>query len=248
MTEQWRILKIDFTSYLDFRDSLNLGIMRARRENLVPNTVVILRPLKSSVGTFFPRAVKKNLTTGYIGNKDIRLKQAYDVSGRNLIGRGMIVCLFYVSTENKSIPLLPEELLSKTLGGISASLSRDFQITCRYHPPNNVMIEKKKFCWSSVTFGEHVANLTINIQIKEPETDIVTNKIHLSPNEITDMPVVPNTERFTWLEKELGRSIFFEDVGKSVIKGIKNTYDVDFFSSEITEAEYLFAKEVFNLN
>lgn len=247
MADKWRLLKIDFTSYMDFRNSLNLGILRARKEDLVPDTVVILRTLKSSMCASYYPDIEKDANLEFLKQKGVQVKRFYGGAGIGLIGRGMLVCPFYVSTNGGKVPTRHEELLSVTLGGIAKSLSTDFNVDCYYRPPNDVLIGDKKFCLSSATYDEHVANFNIDIQIKEPELDIISQGLPLPPEKMADKKAASHEEWITWLEIESGRSISFEETGRSVMKALNETYDIELYPSELTEVEYLYAQEVFNL-
>jgi len=247
MRDKWRLLKIDFTSYMDFRNSLNLGILRARKENLVPDTVVILRTLKSSICASYYPDIEKDADLDFLRRRGVQVKRFYGGAGIGLIGRGMLVCPFYVSTKGGKVPSEHGELLSETLSGIASVFSRDFRIDSHFRAPNDVLIGDRKFCLSSATFDDHVANFNIDVQIKEPEIDIINKGLPLPPEKMADKKAESHEEWITWLEKEVGRSISFEETGNSIMKAFEETYGIDLYPSELTEVEYLYAQEVFNL-
>ena len=246
MTDKWRLLKIDFTSYMDFRNSLNLGILRARKEDLVPDTVVILRTLKSSMCASYYPDIEKDADVDFLGKRGVQIKRFYGGAGIGLIGRGMLVSPFYVSVKGGKVPSKHGELLSKTLGGIARELSRDFHVDCHFRAPNDVLIGERKFCLSSATFDDHVANFNIDIQIKEPEIDIISKGLPLPPEKMADKKATSHEEWITWLEKEAGRSISLEETSRSVMKALEETYDIELYDSQLTEVEYQYAQEIFN--
>ncbi len=246
MARKWRLLNIDFSSYMDFRNSLNLGIMRARKEDLVPDTIVILRTLKSSICASYYPDIEKDANLEFLKRRGVQVKRFHGGAGIGLIGRGMLVCPFYVSNKGNIVPSEHKELLSTTLDSIAAGFNRDFGVASYFRPSNDVLIGDKKFCLSSATFDDHVANFNIDVQIKEPEIDIISKGLPLPPEKMADKKAKSHEEWITWLEKEAGRTITFEETGRSIMKSLEKTYDVEIYPGQLTETEYYYAQEVFN--
>ena len=84
--DKWRLLKIDFTSYMDFRNSLNLGILRARKENLVPDTVVILRTLESSICASYYPDIDKDADLEFLRKRGVQVKRFHGGAGQTVPG------------------------------------------------------------------------------------------------------------------------------------------------------------------
>ena len=82
--DKWRLLKIDFTSYMDFRNSLNLGILRARKENLVPDTVVILRTLESSICASYYPDIDKDADLEFLRKRGVQVKRFHGGAGQTV--------------------------------------------------------------------------------------------------------------------------------------------------------------------
>ena len=102
MTDKWRLLKIDFSSYMDFRNSLNLGILRARKEELVPDTVVILRTLKSSMCASYYPDIEKDADMDFLSKRGVQV----NVCGACIDARGLTIPELVEGAELGSMKIL----------------------------------------------------------------------------------------------------------------------------------------------
>ncbi len=247
MKDKWRLIKADFTSYMDFRNSLNFGILRARKENLVPNTLVQLRLLKSSVCASYYPDIEKDTDLTLLRQRGIEIKRFMGGAGIGLVGRGMLVCLLYVSTDGVQIPVEYQHLLETILKAIAEAIKRDFKVDCSFCSPNYLIVGGKKICFSSVTFEDKIANFSIDLQVKEPELDTIRDCLPISFDRVNSNGDSSLEKELTWLERETGRNVSIEEASQTLTQAIQNTFDMELYESELTEAEYLLAQEVFNI-
>lgn len=244
-SEQWRLLDIVYTTYMDFRISLNLGILKACQEGSVPNTVVILRTLKNSISASYYPDIEKDANLQFLNKRGVQIKRFPGGRGIGLISVGMLIVLYYVNINDSMIYCDIGELLGKTLSGLADTLGDRFGITSRFRPPNDVIVENRKFVLSSMTFEDQIANFCAMIQIKEQELDIIEKGLVISPEKMTDKGAKTHKEWITWLEKEIEREISFNEITDTCIKAIERTYKVKLIRGSLTEAEIEYAKKFF---
>ena len=246
--ENWRFVDIDWLTYADTA-ILRPVLMKARAENIIPNTYNIFSFSKPSIVLPFFNDPEKDINLDLCRKMGIPVKRIIAPGGPAYGDTGYMFTILVAGRKTPKLLEDPSKMLEKTLTYIAFGLSEYFDVECRFRPVNDIEIKCQDGVWrkigpSGCLYEEKVIQLTTCIQIKKIDTDLVGSLITQPPEKFIDKETKSVKDRITCLEQIAGRDIDLSEIKKIYKKQFEKIFEVKLVLGKLTEKENIYYKEM----
>jgi lipoate-protein ligase A len=239
--EKWRFLEVHWLTYAEtaiYRPVL----MRAVSEEVVPDTVSFCTFARPSMVLNFFNDPDKEIDLDFCRQGGIPVCRVISSGGPIFGDTGYIFTFLHVKRNNPKIPPNAQKMFEKTLTGVARGISESFKIACRFRPLNDVEVRCEDGVWrkigpSSCVYEEKAIQMGSGIQVKEPDTDLISRAIPTAPEKFMDKEAKSVQERITYLERVVGRDIKLDELREIYKESIEKIFHVTLYSGEFTEKE-----------
>ena len=239
--ETWRFLSVDWMTYADtaiYRPTL----MRARSENIIPDTVSFCTFPKPSMVIPYFNDPDKEINLPFLRANDIPVHRVIGSGGPILGDKGYEFTFLHIARDNPKVPPDAPGMFEKTLNAMAEGISRHFGVECRFRPLNDIEVRCADGVWrkigpSSCFYEEKCVQMGSGLQVKKPDTELLSSAIMTIPEKFVDKKTKSIQERITYLEQVIGREISFEEVKQLCKRQIERAFDVELADGELSDKE-----------
>ncbi len=229
-------MELTLPSYADMSLTLRPTLFRSRNEDLVGNTLAIIRFRENSLLlTYYPDA-DKDVDLEAARREGVVVKRGI-VGGGPIYGDSQIIwCGAFLERGVPPVPAVDELTLVKILCSVANEASESWKIPMRYRPLNDGEVwDAKSLVWRKVlAAGSTGAGKTIQtsfvLQVKSPDAGMMERLITPPPEKFQDKVVKSVRQRAGSLEDAVGRALAYEEIRDVLVKGYQKTFGVNFHS------------------
>ena len=235
MTE-WRLIKENDYNYGELGSIVSPSIKKARKENKVPDTILINRFKKPSVVYCYYINPDREINIKYCRENDISYYRVLSGGGAGVSDIGQLVTSFYVDIANYDLPKSAPDIMAKLLCDIAERLSSTLNVPVKFRPINDLTINDKKFSLCTSHIDGSIIQFRLAMQVKPFSLDV--GKIIIPPPEkFADKKGKTIKEIITSIEEAAGRNINFIEVSDVILNSISRFFNVSFYDGKITTIE-----------
>jgi lipoate-protein ligase A len=238
MGDSWRLLDLVTDSYAESTMALSPALGRARKENLVPDTVAAFTFRRPSVVMGYYISPDEDVDLDFCNRNGIVVKRV-PTQGLIFGHSGYIMMALYIHRR-----FLPEEMpaiFQKINEGIARRMEREWSIPARHRPLNDLEIEVngkwKKIGPHSLAFDGEIAVERIGLTVTPIPMHLAEKAIIPPPEKFADKEAKSISERVGSLEEGLGRKISLTEAKGVMVRALEETFGVSFQLGELTELE-----------
>jgi len=218
------------------------AVMRARAENLVPNTLIHERYNCECVFIGYNQIPQEDLRLEVCKALKIKIVRRITGGGAGYMNPEQLNYAFIADERTPKIPMdvnLCYEIICK-------SIIKGLQylgLNARYAPFSDVIINDAKISGNCQTRCNGVVLQHGSILV---DFDVNTmSKIIKGPEEkLRARGVVSPKKRVTWICKELGREINMESLKSSLKRGFEEVFSIRFLQDDLTDIELKYVKDI----
>ena len=235
MNDIWRLLKLNvFDAYTNM--AIDEGIMRARKEGIIPNTLRLYRwnPSAVSIGYFQSMVLEVDL--------DAAKKLGIDVIRRITGGgavyhdyNGEITYSLIVPVGESNIPIRVIDSYKKICNGLILGLKR-LGIIAEFKPINDIIVNGKKISGSAQTRKNNII-LQHGTLLVDVDVDKMFTVLKVPNEKIRDKIISSVKERVTSIYHVTQKRFDFDYIAQRLVEGFSEALNVDFEEGELTNYE-----------
>ncbi len=243
MSKTWRLLDLPTESYAESTMAQAPALVRARKENLVPDTAAIFSFRRAGLVMGYYISPDSDLDLDFCKNHDIIVKRI-PTQGLIFGHEGYILTGLYIHRS-----FLPDDMTEgyrKLNEGVAREIGRRWGLRARHRPLNDLEVEIggqwKKIGPQALTFDGEVAVQRLGMTVTPLPIDLVEKAITPPPEKFADKAAKSVAERVGSLEEALGRPVALAEAKEMMIRALEETFDISLKPGEITEREEAFRR------
>lgn len=209
--QNWRLV-FGQDSYADFSASVSPAVEKAVASGLVPSTVYVNVFSGDSITIGANEDPNQVLDWAYCRDQGITVRRRPNGGGAIYAGTGSAFIVFYLKTDQPRIPQTAADAFPTLLGTTAQVLEQMYGIAARYRPLNDVEIDGRKLMPTSIKLENGVMTLRILLNVTPIDTDIAARALPMPPEKVKDKVHKDIGSRYTWLEREIGRTVTLDDL------------------------------------
>lgn len=234
--KNFRLLSQKEYTYGELGSMISPAIKKARKEGIVPDTVLINRIKRPSAFYCYYINPEEEINLEYCQKNNISTHRFFSAGGTGISGSGQIVFSLYFDCSTYPVPSSAQGILGVFLPAIAEDISNKFGIDCIFKPINDINIGSKKFTLCTCHLDGPMVQFRMGIQVKPCSLDI--GKILCPPQEkFADKEVKSVDGRVTNLEEAAGKPISFPSVEKLILNCLSRILNVEFSAGNMTSYE-----------
>ncbi|QQC66879.1 lipoate--protein ligase family protein [Paraburkholderia ginsengisoli] len=220
----WRFI-VGHHSYADFSISISPAVERAVAEGLAPPTVYLNIFNEDSITIGVNEDPQQVLDLAFCRSNGVLTRRRETSGGAIYAGKGSAFLALYLPTSVPGVPPTAAVAFPTILGHVADSLREVFDLSASYRPLNDVEIDGRKLVATSLKIEGGVLTFRILLNIKAINTDIAAQAMPLAPEKTRDKKHKDIGSRYTFLEKELDRSIRHDELIAWVDACMRRAFD-----------------------
>jgi lipoate-protein ligase A len=220
----WRFI-VGHHSYADFSISISPAVERAVAEGIARPTVYLNVFNEDSITIGVNEDPQQVLDLAFCRNHGVLTRRRETSGGAIYAGKGSAFLALYLPTSVPGVPLTAAIAFPTILGHVAESLREVFDLSASYRPLNDVEIDGRKLVATSLKIEGGVLTFRILLNIKAINTEVAAQAMPLAPEKTRDKKHKDLGSRYTFLEKELDRSITREELIAWVDACIRRAFD-----------------------
>jgi lipoate-protein ligase A len=205
----WRFI-VGHHSYADFSISISPAVERAVADGVAPPTVYLNIFSEDSITIGVNEDPQQVLDLAFCRSNGV-LTRRRETSG-GAIYEGSAFLALYLPTSVPGVPSTAAVAFPTILGHVADSLREVFDLSASYRPLNDVEIDGRKLVATSLKIENSVLTFRILLNIKAINTEVAAQAMPLAPEKTRDKKHKDLGSRYTFLERELDRSITHEEL------------------------------------
>jgi lipoate---protein ligase len=243
MSKTWRFLDLPTESYAQSTMALAPALARARKENLVPDTMALFTFGGPSLVMGYYISPDSDVDLAYCQSQKIDIKRI-PTQGLIFGHEGYILTGLYIDRS-----FLPEDMTEgyrKLNEGVAREIERRWGLRARHRPLNDLEIEIdgkwKKIGPQALTFDGDIAVQRLGLTVSPLPIRLVERAIVPPPEKFADKEAKSVAERVGSLEEALGRPVSLDEAREMMLKAVEETFEVVLNPGTLTEREQQFQK------
>jgi lipoate---protein ligase len=243
MKKEWRLLDLPCNSYAESTMALAPALVRARKENRVPDTAAIFSFSGPSLVMGYYISPDDDVDLDFCRKHDIVIKRI-PTQGLIFGHEGYILTGLYMHKG-----FLPEPMTEgyrKLNEGVARELERRWGLRARHRPLNDLEVEIdgqwKKIGPQALTFEGDIAIQRLGLTVTPLPIGLVEKAITPPPEKFADKTAKSVAERVGSLEEAMGRPVLIEEAKEVMKRALEETFGVTLRPGELTEKEREFQR------
>jgi lipoate-protein ligase A len=207
----WRFI-VGHHSYADFSISISPAVERAVADGVAPPTVYLNIFSEDSITIGVNEDPQQVLDLAFCRSNGVLTRRRETSGGAIYAGKGSAFLALYLPTSVPGVPSTAAVAFPTILGHVADSLREVFDLSASYRPLNDVEIDGRKLVATSLKIENSVLTFRILLNIKAINTEVAAQAMPLAPEKTRDKKHKDLGSRYTFLERELDRSITHEEL------------------------------------
>ena len=243
MKKEWRLLDLPCDSYAESTMALAPALVRARKENRVPDTAAIFSFSGPSLVMGYYISPDEDVDLEFCRSHDIVVKRI-PTQGLIFGHEGYILTGLYMHKD-----FLPEAMTEgyrKLNEGVAREMAHRWGLKARHRPLNDLEVEIKgqwkKIGPQALTFEGDIAIQRLGLTVSPLPIHLVERAITPPPEKFVDKAAKSVAERVGSLEEALGRSVPLEEAKEMMRRALEETFGVTLRPEELTGEEREFQR------
>jgi lipoate-protein ligase A len=220
----WRFI-VGHHSYADFSISISPAVERAVAEGIASPTVYLNIFNEDSITIGVNEDPQQVLDLAFCRSNGVLTRRRETSGGAIYAGKGSAFLALYLPTSVAGVPPTAAIAFPTILGHVADSLREVFDLSASYRPLNDVEIDGRKLVATSLKIEGGVLTFRILLNIKAINTEVAAQAMPLAPEKTRDKKHKDLGSRYTFLEKELDRSITHEELIAWVDACMRRAFD-----------------------
>jgi lipoate-protein ligase A len=240
--EKWRLLDTGVRTAAE-NMTLDDCILRARNEDIIPNTLHFLQFSPSSVLVGYHQSVEQEIRVEFCKDRGIDINRRITGGGALYFDEPQLGWEIIASKNNLKIPNDVEELYEKLCEGAIIGL-RKLGVMAAFRPKNDIEVDGRKISGTGGAL-EGDAFLFQGTLLTDFDVDTMLRALRIPIEKLKDKEIESVKERVTCLAWELGHVPDLKKIKNSFKKGFEEVFGVEFEKGAFTEHENeLFAERL----
>ncbi len=244
MQRSWRLLDLPTDSYAESTMALSPALARARREEMVPDTVAIFSFRQPSVVMGYYISPDEDVDLEFCRQNGIVVKRV-PTQGLIFGHTGYIMTALYIHRQH--LPAEMPAIFQKGNEGVARTMERVWSIPARHRPLNDLEIQIqgkwKKIGPHSLAFDGDIAVERIGLTVAPMPMHLAEKAIVPPPEKFADKEAKSVSERVGSLEEGLGREVSLAEAKEVMIQALEETFQVRLTAGGLTTAEKEFYQQ-----
>lgn len=238
MRNTWRLLDLPGESYAESTMALAPALVKARKEDLVPDTVAVFSFRRPGIVMGYYISPDSDVDLDFCRRQDIVIKRI-PTQGLIFGHEGYILTGLYV--HRRFLPEVMTEGYRKLNEGVAREIEKRWGLRARHRPLNDLEVEIdgkwKKIGPQALTFDGEIAVQRLGLTITPLPIALVEKAITPPPEKFADKEAKSVAERVGSLEEALGRPVPMAEAKEMMIRALEETFDVVVIPGELTDRE-----------
>jgi lipoate---protein ligase len=243
MKKEWRFLDLPCDSYAESTMALAPALVRARKENLVPDTAAIFSFSGSSLVMGYYISPDEDLDIDFCRSHDIVVKRI-PTQGLIFGHEGYILTGLYM--HKAFLPEAMTEGYRKLNEGVAREIERRWGLKARHRPLNDLEIEMdgqwRKIGPQALTFDGVIAIQRLGLTVTPLPIELVEKAITPPPEKFADKAAKSVAQRVGSLEEALGRPVTIGEAKAMMVRALEETFGITLRPGELTQEEREFQR------
>ena len=202
----WRLI-VDRGSYADFSISVSPAVEKAVARGESPPTVFLTVFDSDSITIGVNEDPEQVLDLAFCRAHGISFRRRVNGGGPIYAGADSCFLVYFLPLTHEAVPRTTAEAFPRLLGALAETFAERYRFPAEYRPLNDIQVEGRKLVPASLKIENGVMTLRLVINVKPIDTELAGRAMPMAPEKVRDKPLKDLTSRFTWLEREAGRTI-----------------------------------------
>ena len=202
----WRLV-VDRGSYADFSISVSPAVEKAVARGESPPTVFLTVFDSDSITIGVNEDPEQVLDLAFCRAHGISFRRRVNGGGPIYAGADSCFLVYFLPLTHEAVPRTTAEAFPRLLGALAETFAERYRFPAEYRPLNDIQVEGRKLVPASLKIENGVMTLRLVINVKPIDTELAGRAMPMAPEKVRDKPLKDLTSRFTWLEREAGRTI-----------------------------------------
>ena len=202
----WRLL-VDRGSYADFSVSVSPAVEKAVTRGEAPPTVFLAVFDSDSITIGVNEDPEQVLDLDFCRARGIDFRRRVNGGGPIYAGAGSAFLIYFLPVSHARVPATTGEAFAGILTAVAEVFRERYGFAAEYRPLNDIQVEGRKLVPTSLKIEDGVMTLRIVINVKPIDTELAGRAMPMPPEKVRDKALKTLESRFTWLEREAGRSV-----------------------------------------
>jgi lipoate-protein ligase A len=235
MVEEWRLLNTGLKDAF-YNMALDEAIVIARSKGIVPNTLRFFRWDPSSVSIGYFQSMEEEVDIDACDRLGINYVRRRTGGGAVFHDRDGELTYSLIINENHR---LISRDFQKTYETLCSGLVRGLRllgVPAEFKPINDIVVNGKKISGNAQTRGLNVVHQHGTI-LRDVNPALMFTVLRVPSEKIRDKMIKSVEERVTSIKRCLERDVGFEELVNALIRGFKESFDIELLPGEITDFE-----------
>lgn len=235
MNEEWRLLDTSYNNAY-YNMALDEAIVKARSDDLVPNTLRYFRWKPSAVSIGYFQSMEDEVDLEACNSKGVDYVRRR--TGGGAVYHDLSGELTYSIIIEENHRLISKDFLQTyriLCQGLVKGLSI-LGIKAKFEPINDIVVDGKKISGNAQTRGAKIVHQHGTI-LRKVDPSIMFTVLKVSDEKVRDKLITSVEERVTSINRVLKRQVDFKELKTALTKGFEEALRISLVPSEISEFE-----------
>jgi lipoate-protein ligase A len=221
--------------------SLDESILKAKNQNMIPNTLRFLQFSPNSVLVGYHQSVEQEIRIDFCKEKGIDISRRITGGGALYFDKPQLGWEIIASKNHPKIPKKVEELYEKLCQGTILGLKK-LGVNASFRPKNDIEVEGRKISGTGGAL-EGNAFLFQGTLLTDFDVDTMLKALRIPIEKLKDKEIESVKERVTCLAWELEKVPGLGILKNALREGFMKIFDVEFEEGDLTDLEKKYFEE-----
>jgi lipoate-protein ligase A len=235
MVEEWRLLNTGLNDAF-YNMALDEAIVIARSRGIVPNTLRFFRWEPSAVSIGYFQSMEEEVDINACDRLGINYVRRRTGGGAVYHDRdGELTYSLIINEDHRLISRDFQKTYETLCSGLVRGL-RLLGVPAEFKPINDIVVNGRKISGNAQTRGMNVVHQHGTI-LRDVNPALMFTVLRIPSEKIRDKMIKSAEERVTSIKRYLGRDVSFEELTDALIRGFRESFDIELLPGEITDFE-----------
>jgi lipoate-protein ligase A len=235
MVEEWRLLNTGLNDAF-YNMALDEAIVIARSRGIVPNTLRFFRRDPSAVSIGYVQSMEEEVDINACDRLGINYVRRRTGGGAVYHDRdGELTYSLIINEDHRLISRDFQKTYETLCSGLVRGL-RLLGVPAEFKPINDIVVNGRKISGNAQTRGMNVVHQHGTI-LRDVNPALMFTVLRIPSEKIRDKMIKSAEERVTSIKRYLGRDVSFEELTDALIRGFRESFDIELLPGEITDFE-----------
>lgn len=222
--------------------AIHEAVMKARAENLVPNTLIHERYHCKCVFIGYNQIPIEDLRLDVCKALNVKIVRRFTGGGAGYMDPKQLNYAFIADERTRGVPRDVNLCYETVCKGIVTGL-KYLGLKAHFAPFSDIVVNGAKISGNCQTRCNGVVLLHGSILV-DFDVDTMSKILKSSEEKLKARGVVSPEKKITWISKELGKETNIEDVKCSIKRGFEDVFNIKLLQANLTDEELEYAEDI----